>query len=141
MDKFLLHPSPPVKIWQQILDHVVSVGQFYPAYMIFLYESSLAPGGRNQCPKTPFLFSLDHSSTMLMGLPWIPTVKLSKSRRYKAEAWYLFTFQEKLCNPAGFKRSSWSSQNDLYWFFMRYITHRDMDTFSIGSVVAAQQVV
>ena len=39
------------------------------------------------------------------------------------------------------KARTWSSQLNFSAFYLRNVTHRYLDTFSIGTVVAAQQVV
>ena len=38
------------------------------------------------------------------------------------------------------KVGTWSSRSTFSAFYLRDVTHRHLDTFSIGSVVAAQQV-
>ena len=39
------------------------------------------------------------------------------------------------------KAGTWSAQSTFYAFYLRDVIHRHLDTFSIGPVVVAQQVV
>ena len=54
--------------------------------------------------------------------------------------WSLCALQKELCIPAGFKSGKVASRSTFTSFYFKDVTHKSMDTFSIGPVVAAQEV-
>ena len=56
------------------------------------------------------------------------------------EDWYFPSLQEELCSPVSFESRYMVLPDDLFCFYLRDVTHRYMDTFSIGPVLGAQEV-
>ena len=55
------------------------------------------------------------------------------------EDWYSSSLQKELCSPAS--AEGWDLVfADYILCFLSYVTHRYIDTFSIGPVVGAQEV-
>ena len=87
---------------------------------------------KKRCPKTPFCFRLDRSSTSAEIL-----------RVQAHEVWKVtmsLLYRKNCAIHQVLKAGTWSSQNTFSAFYLQDVTHRHIDTFSISYVVAAQQV-
>ena len=91
---------------------------------------SLCRGGRNRCHEAPFRLVSREDCRALQ-------VKAHKVRKLAT----FLLFKRNCTVHQVLKARTWSSQNTFSAIYLRDVTHRHMETFFIGSVEVAQQVV
>ena len=95
---------------------------------------------KNECPKTPFLSGTrfvihrTYASTSDENCSSL-RVRVHKVRNVAAS----LLFKRNCAAHRVLKVGTLSSQSTFSAFYLRDVTHRHMDTFSIGPLVAAQQ--
>ena len=102
--------------------------------MVLRVWFSLLVCRRNGCLTTPFLSGCDWSSPVL-----IHPLRVRAHEVRKVAMSLLF---ERNCAVHQvLKAETWSAQSTFSSFYLRDVIHRHLDRFSIGPMVAAQQVV